>query len=432
MERVVINNPAVGIDLEQLQNQFNNEWWDGFLTKTKNMTIPAILPTSLSREQTRILRRYILDILAEVGCVHKEKYGYRLWIDGEQVLDLEDHFSLHPRPDEDAEEWVSRAFGEKKFGVILNRGEKFSEELSQATALMLEPILREIGMPTEGILYTIFVGNYDMTPLGIHRDFAGKSVLHFHLGPGPKTMYVWEDDDYKTGPEENRFNNMNIEKHLPHATKHTFGEGEFYFMPENKYHLGMQNELSIGIACWFFNRCDYDFANQLLERFRSNYLKNSRVMLKPDKKPVDDISTVEPILSLFDLPGGGDVGIKSLLGSIYKDFRYSLFSNAGFRNRPIPRSKDVDIKRGDRVYADLPYKIVCREAEELGHFDLFVRGTKVTLRNFQGLEQIVDRINNQKMVDVNQLVEAMDDPLAEQKVCYLLKMLHKHRGISLV
>jgi len=419
------------MDLAILRRQFDDAWWQDFMRQTGNMTETCTISNGLTPAQTRIMQRHVLDILAEVGQLHQEKYGYRLWIDGQQVEELSPHFALHPMPDEDVQTWTARAFGTRKFGIILNRGEKFSSKLSQAAAVILEPILKMIGMPTEGILFTIFVGNYDMTPLGIHKDFAGKSGMHFHLGPGPKTMYVWEDEDYKTAPGEKRCNNMNVAPHLASATRHTFHQGQFYFMPENKFHLGMQDELSIGLACWFYNRCDYDFAGELLNRFKAYNLPRSEGMLKSDKNPVDDTSAVEPVLSLFRLEDREDLGVKPLLREIYRDFRYSLFSNAGYRNRPIARTDDIDIGPDDAVCTDEPYKMFCRQDPRSGHYDVFVRGTKVSLRNFAGLEVIVERLNAGTPMTIAQLAGLLDDdPLAAQKVRYLLKVLHKYRGVS--
>jgi len=418
--------------LSRLKQQFDAAWWHDFMQQTCNMTTPATLSAGFTAEQARLLRRLVLDILAEVGQVHRERYGYRLWVDGEQVEDLADHFAHHPRPDEDVQAWVRRAFGDRRFGIILNQGEKFSAGLSQAAAVILRPVLEMVGMPTEGILFTVFIGNYDMTPLGIHKDFAGKSGMHFHLGPGPKTMYTWEDEDYQTAPGEKRQNNMNVAAHLPSATRHTFHEGQFYFMPENKFHLGMQNELSIGIACWFYNRCDHDFMQELLHRVMNDHVRHAEGMLKADKNPIDDTSAVDSVLALLTLEDKEDLALKPLLRAIYRDFRYSLFSNAGFRNRPVPGAVDIDVGADDAVHTDEPYRLLCRPGAQPGRHDVFVRGTRVSLQNFAGLERVVDRLNGGTPVTVAQLAALLDDPQAERKVRHLLKVLHKYRGVTVV
>ena len=418
--------------LPRLKKQFDEAWWHDFMRQTRDMTVPANIAAGLSAEQCRLMRRLVLDILAEVCQVHRRRYGYRVWMDGAPVETLADHFASHPRPDEDVEAWVRRAFGDHKFGIILNQGEKFSATLSQAAAVILKPMLEMTGMPTEGILFTVFIGNYDMTPLGIHKDFAGKSGMHFHLGPGPKTMYTWEDADYRTAPEERRQNNMNVAAHLPTATKHTFREGQFYFMPENKFHLGMQDELSIGIACWFNNRCDYDFVQELLDHVMNDHVRRSEGMLKADRNAIDDTSAVDSVLSLITLDEKEDLALKPLLRGIYRDFRYSLFSNAGFRNRPVPSPVDIEVGPEDAAHVDEPYQLLCRDGAQPGRHDVFVRGTRVSLQNFAGLERVVALLNGGAPVTVAQLAALMDDPQAERKVRHLLKVLHRYRGVTLV
>ncbi len=430
---MTIHEQAPGpLALSRLKQQFDDAWWRDFMRQTRNMTAPATIAAGFTADQSRLMRRLVLDVLAEVCQVHRRRYGYRLWVDGEPVETLADHFASHPRPDEDVQAWVRRAFGDRRFGIILNQGEKFSAALSQAAAVILKPVLEMIGMPTEGILFTVFIGNYDMTPLGIHKDFAGKSGMHFHLGPGPKTMYTWEDEEYRTAPEEKRQNNMNVAAHLPTATKHTFGEGQFYFMPENKFHVGMQDELSMGIACWFNNRCDYDFVQELLKHVMNEHVRRSEGMLKADRNPIDDTSAVDAVLSLLSLEDREDLALKPLLRDIYRDFRYSLFSNAGFRNRPVPSLVDVEVGPGDTVRTDEPYRLLCRAGARPGLQDVFVRGTRVSLRNFARLERVVELLNGGAPVTVAQLAALLDDPQAERKVRALLKVLHKYRGITVV
>ncbi|MEO2217038.1 hypothetical protein ABGV49_08255 [Chromobacterium vaccinii] len=413
---------------DRLRRQFDDDWWAGFLARTERMRQPCLLADALDAEQARLMRRMVMDILSEVGRVHKAKYGYRLWLDGHQVHDLEAHFALHPLSGEDVDDWARRAFGERKFGVILNRGEKFSPSLSQVIAHILEPALRLIGMPTEGILWTIFIGNYDLTPLGIHKDSLGKSVIHFHLGPGSKTMYTWGDDDYITAPGEKRLNNMNIAPHLPSAVRHTFGAGQLYFMPENMFHLGMQDELSVGIACWFYNRSDHTFACDLLHRIQEAYVQPSEIMLKADRLSIDDFSMAESALSLLALPSDGD--LRALMRDVYRDLRYSLFSNGGYRNSPVPREDKPAMHADSRVAIEPPYRMLCRPAPEAGRLELYVRGTKISLGNFPGLEGIVDRLNGGGKLAVGDIVAMVDDPLAEKKVHYLLGLLHRYRGIA--
>jgi hypothetical protein len=48
-------------------------------------------------------------------------------------------------PYEDLAQWSARVFGEKKFGIILNTGEKFNERLSAGIAAQMAPLFAQIG-----------------------------------------------------------------------------------------------------------------------------------------------------------------------------------------------------------------------------------------------------------------------------------------------
>ena len=182
--------------MEVLENVFSPLWWDEFLEKTNNMSEPGAFYNCMPSEETALMRTYILEILARLAHMRTSKYGYRVYLKG-VLLDgngMEKIYDLPPLPGETLEQWVVRAFGEQKFGMIINQGERFNLELSKLIALKIQPYLAKTGIPTEGLIYTLFIGNYDSTPLGIHKDLPGKSVMHFHLGPGAKTMYTWDDE----------------------------------------------------------------------------------------------------------------------------------------------------------------------------------------------------------------------------------------------
>ena len=220
------------------EEKFNSDWWDHFLLTTQQMTQTSVLKNCMPKEETSLMQSHILEILSDLARLRTNKFGYRVYIDGIQLEnnDMIQIYDSPPRKNETLEEWTKRTFGERKFGMIINQGERFNLLLSKLIALKLKPLLTKIGMPTEGIIFTLFIGNYDSTPLGIHLDLPGKSVLHFHLGPGSKTMYTWDTNTYLELVGEEKHNNQNIKKYLPYANKHHFDEGDIYFMPEDTYH----------------------------------------------------------------------------------------------------------------------------------------------------------------------------------------------------
>jgi len=420
--------------MEVLENVFSPLWWDEFLEKTNNMSEPGAFYNCMPSEETALMRTYILEILARLAHMRTSKYGYRVYLKG-VLLDgngMEKIYDLPPLPGETLEQWVVRAFGEQKFGMIINQGERFNLELSKLIALKIQPYLAKTGIPTEGLIYTLFIGNYDSTPLGIHKDLPGKSVMHFHLGPGAKTMYTWDDEVFADDVQKT-YKSKPLELFTPLAKKHIFNEGDIYFMPENMYHIGTQEGLSIGIACWSYNRSNVDFAKRLLGLTIENFLQPSDVMLKPDRNKLDDSSGLEKTLELYKLPEDyKNLSFDDTLKEVYRDLRYSLHSNSGYRTSPFTRDKDYSFQLSTKVEIEKPYRIIYKETKDGTMLNVFVRGIKVEFKNFSCIKTFLDEINKGAVNTAAELLGSLDPEWPDRIGFYLLNLLYLHHGISII
>lgn len=417
------------------EDKFSSTWWDDFLSSTQNMSQTAVIRNGMPKEETALMQQYILEILADIAKLRTNKFGYRVYIDGVQLEnnDMIQVYDSPPKKDETLAEWVNRAFGERKFGMIINQGERFNLELSKLIAFKLKPLLDKIGMPTEGIIFTLFIGNYDSTPLGIHLDLPGKSVIHFHLGPGSKTMYTWDTKEYLDLVGEEKYNNQNINKYLPFANKHHFDEGDIYFMPEDTYHVGTQEGLSVAIACWCYNRSNQDFAQRLQSLLLEQYLKKVDENLKPDSNPIDNVSALDKTLDLFDIPAALEqLNFKDLMKETYRDLRYSLYSNAGYRTSPFLKAESISFDLNDTIEIEKPYKILYKESLDTQKLQLFIRGTKFELNNFDGIKTLIDEINTDKPIVVKDALSILDKNWDHDIGLYILSVLYKHHGIQVI
>lgn len=417
------------------EDKFSSIWWDDFLSSTQNMSQTAVIRNGMPKEETALMQQYILDILADIAKLRTNKFGYRVYIDGVQLEnnDMIQVYDSPPKKDETLVEWVNSAFGERKFGMIINQGERFSLKLSKLIAFKIKPLLDKIGMPTEGIIFTLFIGNYDSTPLGIHLDLPGKSVIHFHLGPGSKTMYTWDTKEYLDLVGEEKYNNQNINKYLPFANKHHFDEGDIYFMPEDTYHVGTQEGLSVAIACWCYNRSNQDFAQRLQSLLLEQYLKKVDENLKPDSNPIDNVSALDKTLDLFDIPAALEqLNFKDLMKETYRDLRYSLYSNAGYRTSPFLKAESISFDLNDTIEIEKPYKILYKESLDTQKLQLFIRGTKFELNNFDGIKTLIDEINTDKPIVVKDALSILDKNWDHDIGLYILSVLYKHHGIQVI
>jgi hypothetical protein len=414
---------------------FDNKWWSDFLAVTSNLSKTAVFNDCMDSTETHLLRQYVLQIIRELARLRTARYGYRVYIDG-KLLDhneMELMYNNPPSENEELEEWSTRVFGNSKFGMILNLGEKFNLQLSKNIALKTKPLLEKVGFPREGINFSIFIGNYDKTPLGIHKDPPGQDVIHFHLGPCDKTMYTWERKEYEYLTKEKKIHKQDIESLLPYAKIFTFSEGDIYFMPEGEYHIGKQDGLSMAITFWRYNHTKDKLAKKLQEVLFAQFLQKNEDLLISDTNSLDDVSGLDETLSIVKIPDElENLNYKDLMREAYKDLRYSIHSNAGYRTTPLPQSQDIKFDLDDIIVIEEPFRILYKESLNKKSLHVFIRGTKVELNNFQCIKTLIDELNKGKKNKVSDLLAILDESWDKEIGIYLLDTFYKNNGIRKV
>ena len=415
---------------------FQASWWDDFLSRTDNCTQTAVFKNCLSPEETAWMRKQLLHIVSVLSRMRTDEFGYRVYLDGKRLgyKEMPQIYDRSPHAEETVADWASRCFGDKKFGMIINRAEKFNPDLSAWVSDKIAPLLEQKGMPYLGMNFTVFIGNYGWTPLGIHRDERGENVIHFHLGKGGKTMYTWDTAVYEdmTQPLE-RMNNTHIESYLACADEHTFGEGDLYFMPQGVYHVGRSDELSMGLTLWFHNAVKGRLAKRPLKVILDQYFEESDEILETDPCGVGDQRSFESSLELFKLPEEFEnLSFKQLLRESYREFRYALYSNGGFWTRPFPREKGFDFKPQTRIQCASPYKIYYHDNLNGKKIHLYARGTKIVLDRHACIKSLIDRINSGAITSVKDALSSLDPDWDKSIGLYILNLLYVNHGIAVV
>lgn len=414
---------------------YSTEWWDGFLTKTKNLTETSVFKDCIAKEETKLLRTYVLQIIQTLAKLRTSTYGYRVYIDGKLLdnIGMNLIYDAPPYDHEEVENWVERVFGEKKFGMILNLGEKFNLDLSKNIAIKTQPYLEKVGFPREGINFSIFIGNYDKTPLGIHKDPPGQDVMHFHLGPGDKTMYTWGRKEFENLTTNLKFDKQDVAGLLPHSTEFSFKEGDMYFMPEGEYHIGKQDGLSMALTFWRYNHTKDKLAKKLQNVIFGQFLKKNDDLLLSDKNELSDVNGLEETLAIFDIPNEMEnLNFKDLMREAYKDLRYSIHSNAGYRTSPFPFEQDILFEMDDVIVLEKPYKILHKLSLNGEKIHVYVRGVKLELNNFDCIISLLDRINIGKEEKIRDLLNILDQSWNKEIGLYILNLIYKNHGITIV
>ncbi|WP_430410194.1 hypothetical protein [Kordia sp.] len=388
---------------------FSVEWWENFKNNTGNMSFPVIRKRIFNNDIDE-LRESIFEMFQNLKH-EKEALAWRVWLDGEINPDLEKQIVADPMKSEaDFSPWCQRNFGDKKFGIILNDGQRYSKKTRDLVSKYFEPIL-EKKPPLGGINFSIFVGNYGWTPIGIHQDHTGSFVMHLHLGPGTKEMFMWEQKHYKN-TLNGRENEMEIEQYLPFTSyDYSFESGDIFFMPWNFYHVGRSEEISIGLTVWF----NYTTVDGL---FNGIYSSGIKEIISDIEDP-----TLNEIVQLKNYKDCElDAQIENLLQSVDEDVLNSTFSefmedqiqdytNALISNDWYDRGA---IKEKLELAYDLPddqkVSLIISPMRYVKHNDvlkIFHRADKIDLAYHEDVVSLIERINERKIDTVENLIQGL-------------------------
>ena len=171
-----------------------------------------------------------------------------------------------PREDEILSEWLERITGASNFCAVINGINGWSDSLSKKIQRDFnKEWVEKYGIPSQGIDVYSFMGRYNLTPFGIHKD--QEHTFLYHLGPGIKKAWVWDPAIKDIAPIV-KSDSFNLKETLSWAKEITLLPGDALFIPQNWYHVLENPEFSVtlGIAPYEMKR------SQLLTSFLSDFL----------------------------------------------------------------------------------------------------------------------------------------------------------------
>ena len=397
------------MELDVKTKPFSRDWWKEFRKSTGNMSFPVTRKNIFNNDVSE-LRDSIFEMLQNLK-YEKELLAWRVWCDGEISTDLEKRIVEDPMKNEtDFLPWCKRIFGDKTFGIILNDGQRYSKKTRDLISKYFEPLL-DNKPPLGGINFSIFMGNYGWTPIGIHQDHTGSFVMHFHLGPGSKQMYMWEQSHYKD-KLNGRENEMNTEPYLPFTSyDYSFDDGDIFFMPWNFYHVGRSQEISIGLTVWF----NYTTVDGLFNGVYSSGVKDVI-------SDIDD-PTLEEIVQLKNYKGCENDGqLENLLQSIdidvlnstfcefmedqLQDYTNALISNDWYDRGTIKDKFELDYDINEKQKVSLIISPI-RFAKHKDVLKIFHRADKIDLAYHDDIVKLIERINERKTDTVGNLIDSL-------------------------
>ncbi|MBD8511941.1 hypothetical protein IFO68_04480 [Photobacterium sp. CAU 1568] len=173
---------------------------------------------------------------------------FRLYIEGKENQAEEKRFIGEEREaSESIEQFFMRVSEGKKFGIVINGVQQWSDDISRFAAKVFKPLVERYGYSCASVEATLFMGNYGYTPFGIHVDDPYTHVVHFHLGPAAKSMTLFEPELFHqlNGPEKNCYQPEDL---ISYGDTYEISAGSMFLLPANYYHVGNTQSFSIGLA----------------------------------------------------------------------------------------------------------------------------------------------------------------------------------------
>lgn len=299
----------------------NSLLWKELVQASNTLQKPTFINALLTKKDISEIESLIKEIIHSFLDRGEYHIGLKTYVNQELNNEVVNRMVKYPpQLDLSIEDWCQQIFGDDKFGIVLNTLEGYSNAFSEKAAELVSPLLKEAGLPLEGLSFLFFMGNYGFTPFGIHKESRGEEGLLFHLGPGKKTFYTWDSPEYNA-IEHYTESFKNINDMLPEAKAYVLNPGDVMFIPHQVFHIANSSEFSLSFVMDYINPPTDRFENQLLEAASKEalYLKKEYT---------------SPIQSEFPFQIDR-MGILEKIDIAYKRRILELKSNAGILRKSI-------------------------------------------------------------------------------------------------
>lgn len=288
------------------------------------------------------------------------------------------------------EAWALSVFKEQNFGIIVNRAERWNADLALKIQECMYPITSAFDGRYE-LEVTLFIGNYGYTPFGFHIDDEDTSVVHFHLGPGNKSMYLLDRDTFesnKTGLSNRCFDYGKLQ---PLSKMFSIKEGDLFVLPAHLFHLGYTPDFSVGVALAVI---DKEVDGKMQDTIRSNF-------------------------DIF-LSSDSDLSISEFKSFISKR-QDSLRKSNGYFQLPPAIQHIPHINPDAKIKTSLYYPVVYYKNRNLLY--VFARGNEIKMNYSSHIHRMLDKLTSYKDFTLNNMVELFKVDVSEDAVIKIIKTL---------
>lgn len=375
----------------------NSTSWKVFFEDTNKLNKPAQAKQLISKKVISETQQSLIDVL--IGYLANEEHvGLKVYIDNEQRNDyIEKMIANPPNMESTLQDWTIQIFGEQKFGIILMGLEEYSNSFAEKAATIVSPLLKIAGLPLHGLSFLFFMGNYGFTPFGIHKDSPGEDGILFHLGPGNKEFYTWDDPKYNAIDHQTKVFH-NVSEMLPEGKIHKLTPGDAMFIAHYVYHIANTPEFSVSVVLDYINPPKDRFENELIKDTAEEGLIHHLEYGKPIKLDVPQYN----LNKLLDLQS-----IQKKMEITFSRKILRLKSNGGIRKKSktvkakIPQTETFSIK-GKQIFPIYLDKLDANKTL------VFARGHRIIKNSNASLPQLIEHLNNGESITIATLKKGLE------------------------
>ena len=395
-------------------------FWSDFFERTGEMRSPCVWPGQFSGRPASD-EGELADILRDARSGLEAGLHMRVFIErAERGEGLERVLRDPPRVGEGLESWSRRLFDGRRFGVVLSNAETVSEPLARRCAHWLAPFLARRGFRFPGVTLSFFIGNYGMTPFGIHHD-SHMHLFHGHVGPGTKTMYLWDPDTYKEKWGSAHFCHE-PQRMLEHAEALTIEPDTFLYFPGRYYHIGDTPEFSTAVVIVLSDLFKKDLLAQAIARCPIE--PDARAAVAPLRLRGNAVTTG---LAAADEHTPVDDWLRVAITTL----RLRCLSTGAPPRTPRRIAVAEASLRGARLAAVAPFRMLTPDLGD-GRMVVFVRGRSLLAPAHPAVRALIEQLNTGAPLSVDEALVRLTTAYSDGEALSFLAELVRDQAVEVV
>ncbi len=380
----------------------NPSSWKSFFEDTHKLSKPAQAKQLISKEDISETEVLLINVLNGYLANEVLNIGLKIYVNNELRNDFIAKMAANPpKPEYSLESWTQQIFGDQKFGIILMGLEQYSNSFTEKAATIIRPLIEVAGLPLHGLSFLFFMGNYGFTPFGIHKDAPGEDGILFHLGPGKKQFYTWDNPKYNTIKHQSKVFH-NVSEMLPKGKVHELAPGDAMFIAHYVYHIANTPEFSVSVVLDYINPSKDLFENELIKETAEENLIHHTKYEKPLKLDASQ-SSLNELLDIHSLQRKMEIALRRKITRLKSNGGIGKKSNKIKASIPSMNNFVVKGKEIFPIYLD---------EQDPKNILLFARGHRIVKKPNPKLSQLIDQLNKGesiKLVAIKQQMEPLWD-----------------------